>query len=98
MVSSTISARAALAPREQRVIVRAEHRGEVGQDLVDLVAYGRDWSVASWARFSFEAATNCIARVICLMLRDRADAPPDLALAGHARLALLAGLGQEASA
>ena len=34
-----------------------------------LSLYGRAWSVASWARFSFEAATNCIARVICLMLR-----------------------------
>jgi hypothetical protein len=34
-----------------------------------LSAYGRDWSVESWARLSFEAATNCIARVICLMLR-----------------------------
>ena len=32
-------------------------------------AYGREASVASWARRSFEAATNCIARVICLMLR-----------------------------
>jgi hypothetical protein len=29
--------------------------------------YGRADSVASWARFSFDAATNCIARVICLM-------------------------------
>ena len=29
--------------------------------------YGRAASVDSWARRSFEAATNCIARVICLM-------------------------------
>ena len=29
--------------------------------------YGREASVASWARFSLDAATNCIARVICLM-------------------------------
>src|SRR6266550_1510469 len=29
--------------------------------------YGRADRVASWARFSFDAATNCIARVICLM-------------------------------
>ena len=29
--------------------------------------YGREESVASWARFSFDAATNCMARVICLM-------------------------------
>ena len=29
--------------------------------------YGRAASVASWARLSFDAATNCIARVICLM-------------------------------
>ena len=31
--------------------------------------YGRAASVASWARLSFDAATNCIARVICLMFR-----------------------------
>jgi hypothetical protein len=29
--------------------------------------YGRLASVASWARFSFEAATNCMARVIWRM-------------------------------
>src|SRR5688572_23063576 len=32
-----------------------------------LSLYGRDASVASWARLSLDAATNCIARVICLM-------------------------------
>ena len=31
--------------------------------------YGRAASVDSWARRSLEAATNCIARVICLMFR-----------------------------
>ena len=60
--------RAALAPREQRVLVTAEHDGEVGEDLVDLRAVrAAPASVASWARFSLDAATNCIARVICLM-------------------------------
>jgi hypothetical protein len=29
--------------------------------------YGRAASTASWARFNFDAATNCMARVICLM-------------------------------
>src|SRR5688572_28823009 len=32
-----------------------------------LSLYGRDASVASWARLSLDAATNCMARVICLM-------------------------------
>ena len=32
-----------------------------------LSLYGREASVASWARLSLDAATNCIARVICLM-------------------------------
>ena len=54
------------------MVLAAEHGGEVGEDLVELLAYGRAASVASWARLSFDAATNCIARVICLMLRTAA--------------------------
>ena len=54
--------------REQRVVLAAEHGREVGEDLVELLAVrAATASVASWARFSFDAATNCIARVICLM-------------------------------
>jgi hypothetical protein len=41
------------------VVLVAEHRREVSEDLVQLLRI--------WARRSFEAATNCIARVICLM-------------------------------
>ncbi len=50
------------------MVVVAEHRGDVRDDLVQLLAVGpRLASVASWARRSLDAATNCIARVICLM-------------------------------
>ena len=49
------------------MVLAAEHGGQVREDLVELLAVGPRASVASWARFSFDAATNCIARVICLM-------------------------------
>ena len=75
---------AALAPGQERVVLAAEDGREVGEDLVDLLGCtAATASVASWARLSFDAATNCIARVICLMFRTARDPPPDLALAGH---------------
>ena len=73
MVSSTIRRVPPVALREQRVLVLAEDGREVGEHLVELVARtGATGASTSWARLSFEAATNCIARVICLMLRTDA--------------------------
>ena len=90
MVTSTISALAALALGEQRVVLAAEHGREVGEDLVDLLARTAATRASRPGRAcSFDAATNCIARVICLMLRTDADAAADLALAGHERLSLV---------
>src|SRR5689334_21645530 len=53
-----------------------------------LSEYGPADSVAYWARFSLDAATNCIARVICLMLRTapmRLRISRRLATTDHAR-------------
>ena len=84
MVIRTIRRLPPVAPDEQRMVVAIQDGGHVGQDLVELLAYGRDASVASWARLSLLAATNCIARVIWLDVLDRADPASDVALTGHA--------------
>ena len=68
VVNSTMQAGATLAPREERMVLapRAPPRRPRGPRPA-CRGTGRAWSVASWARLSFDAATNCIARVICLM-------------------------------
>ena len=59
---------AALALGQERVVLAARGRrpGRRGPRRASRCTAARA-SVASWARLSFDAATNCIARVICLM-------------------------------
>ena len=69
--------RAAGGPRR-----RGRRRGRPGPRRASRCT-GRAASVASWARFSFDAATNCMARVICLMFLTEPIRRADVSLAGH---------------
>ena len=60
--------------REKRVVLAVEDGRQVREDLVELLRVRPRASVASWARLSLDAATNCNARVICLMLRTAGSA------------------------
>jgi hypothetical protein len=70
LVIRTISRLPSFAPAQERMLVAAETAARSARISSSSSEYGRAASVDSWARRSLDAATNCIARVICLMFLD----------------------------
>ena len=81
---------AALAPGEQRVLVAAEDDGEVGEDLVELLAVRPGMERRVLGALQLRRGDELHRPRDLLDVADRGYSPPDLALAGH--------LGEEALA
>ena len=77
------AARARVAAREQRMLIAAQHRGEIGQNLVDLVGVRPRLERRVLGTFQLRRGDKLHRSRDLLDVADRRDAPPDLALTGH---------------
>jgi hypothetical protein len=76
---------AALVAGEERMGLRVEDRGEVGDDLVDLLAVRAGGERRVLGALELRRGDELHRPRDLLDVLDGADAPPDVALAGHVR-------------
>ena len=83
VVNRTSSRVATFAAREERMVLIGEHRGDVRQDLVELVAVGARLEGRVLGTLELGRSHELHRAGDLLDVLDRADAASDLALAGH---------------